>query len=350
MKRFFKITFTILFVITVLFLLQRLLMPKYMTDIHEGAMIAEYYDSPKFHDVIFLGDCEVYETYSPCIMWENYGISSYVRGSSQQLIWQSYYLLEDTLKYETPKAVVLNVLAMRFAEPQNEAYNRMTLDGMPLSLTKLKSINVSMTEDESAWEYIFPILRYHDRYSSLSDEDVTYMFNKDSVTFAGYMPFAGIKPVGTLPAEKPLPDYTFGELPMEYLQKTADLCKANGIELILVKAPSVYPTWYDKWDDQIVDFSAQNGVSYVSLLQESDIIGIDMSVDTYDNGQHVNIYGAEKCSDYIGNILSKEFDIPDHRGDEVYTSYWEPLCEEYHMTTEAMWDDWYTQNPDYSRE
>ena len=75
-----------------------------------------------------------------------------------------------------------------------------------------------------------------------------------------------------------------------------------------------------------------------------------MSVDTYDNGQHVNIYGAEKCSDYIGNILSNGFDIPDHRGDEAYASYWEPLCEEYHMTTEAMWDDWYAQNPDYSRE
>ena len=73
-------------------------MPKYMTEIHEGAMIAEYYESDIPHDVIFLGDCEVYETYSPCIMWENYGISSYVRGSSQQLIWQSYYILEDTKK------------------------------------------------------------------------------------------------------------------------------------------------------------------------------------------------------------------------------------------------------------
>ena len=102
-KRLLKIVPTVAAVILVLALLQELLMPKYMTDIIEGAMIEEYYDSEKNHDVIFLGDCEVYETFSPCRLWEQYGISSYVRGSAQQLIWQSYYLLEDTLKYETPE-------------------------------------------------------------------------------------------------------------------------------------------------------------------------------------------------------------------------------------------------------
>ena len=324
-------------------------MPKYMTEIHEGAMIAEYYESDIPHDVIFLGDCEVYETYSPCIMWENYGISSYVRGSSQQLIWQSYYILEDTLKTETPKVVLLNVLALRFSEPQNEAYNRMTIDGMRWSSSKLASIKVSMTEDENMWEYIFPILRYHDRYASLTGEDITYMFKKDRVTFGGYLPFAGINPVVSLPTVKPLPDYTFGELPMEYLKKTADLCKENNIELLLVKAPSVYPTWYDEWDAQVVDFATQNGVSYVSLLKESDTIGIDMSTDTYDTGQHMNIYGAEKCSLYIGNILSSGFGIPDHRGEKEYEDYWNPLTDEYHTATEKMWEEWYSENPDYTR-
>ena len=76
-----------------LYLLQCLLVPKYASDIKEGAMIEEYYNSEKNHDVLILGDCEVYENISPVTMWENYGISSYIRGSAEQLIWQSYYLL-----------------------------------------------------------------------------------------------------------------------------------------------------------------------------------------------------------------------------------------------------------------
>ena len=118
---------TILVVIS-LFLLQKLLQPKYMSDVVEGRLIAEYYGEEKNHDVIFIGDCEVYENFSPKVLWEEYGINSYIRGSAQQLIWQSYYLLEDTLRYEKPDVVIFNVLSMKYDEPQKEAYNRMTLE------------------------------------------------------------------------------------------------------------------------------------------------------------------------------------------------------------------------------
>ena len=107
-------------------------MPKYVTGVVEGALIAEYYPEEKNHDVIFIGDCEVYENFSPQNLWEEYGINSFFRGTAQQLIWLSYYLLEDTLRYETPKVVVFNVLSMKYNEPQKEAYNRMTLESDPL--------------------------------------------------------------------------------------------------------------------------------------------------------------------------------------------------------------------------
>ena len=84
-----------------LYFAQALLMPKYMSNVKEGALIAEYYKAPKNNDVIFIGDCEVYENISPVTLWQEYGITSYIRGSAQQLIWQSYYLLEETLRYET---------------------------------------------------------------------------------------------------------------------------------------------------------------------------------------------------------------------------------------------------------
>ena len=72
--------------IVCLYLLQCLLVPKYASDIKEGAMIEEYYNSEKNHDVLILGDCEVYENISPVTMWENYGISSYIRGSADTLL------------------------------------------------------------------------------------------------------------------------------------------------------------------------------------------------------------------------------------------------------------------------
>ena len=61
-------------------------------------MTAEYYDETLDHDVLFVGDCELYENISPIKLWQDHGITSYIRGSAQQLVWQSYYLLEDALK------------------------------------------------------------------------------------------------------------------------------------------------------------------------------------------------------------------------------------------------------------
>ena len=63
-----------------------LLKPKYMSGVYDGAMIAEYYDEKYPHDVIFIGDCEVYENYSPALLWEKYGITSFIRGSANQLM------------------------------------------------------------------------------------------------------------------------------------------------------------------------------------------------------------------------------------------------------------------------
>lgn len=154
--------------VTALVLLNALFMPKYMSDIPEGALIAEYYREEAGHDVVFIGDCEVYENFSPDLLWREYGIPSYIRGSAQQLIWQSYYLMEETLKYETPKVMVFNVLSMKYGEPQSEAYNRLNLDGMRLSRQKLAAVRASMTEEESFLSYLFPLLRYHTRWNELS--------------------------------------------------------------------------------------------------------------------------------------------------------------------------------------
>ena len=56
-----------------LYFAQALLMPKYMSNVKEGALIAEYYKAPKNNDVIFIGDCEVYENISPVTLWQEYG-------------------------------------------------------------------------------------------------------------------------------------------------------------------------------------------------------------------------------------------------------------------------------------
>lgn len=317
-------------------LLGKLLEPKYMSGVLEGAMVREYYDEEHPHDVIFVGDCEVYENFSPVTMWEEYGITSYIRGSAQQLIWQSYYLLEETFEYESPKIVVYNVQSMKYSEPQSEAYNRMTLDGMRLSGSKVDAIKASMTEDEDMISYFIPLLRYHSRWNDLGSEDFEYMFGRDKVTVAGYLMRADVKPMTKLPTPSVLSEPELGERCWEYLDKMRILCENNGAKLILIKSPSLWPYWYDEWDAQIADYAEKYGLDYLNFLPLADEIGIDMQTDTYDAGLHLNIYGAEKLSRYFGEILSSDYGLEDHRNDADIAADWDEKCERYYALLDAQ--------------
>lgn len=327
-----KIIYLLLFLlsISILYMVQLVFMPKYINDIQEGNLVEEYYLEETNHDVLFIGDCEVFSNISPITLWENYGITSYIRGSAQQLIWHSYYLLEDALRYEKPKLVVYNVLAMKYNEPQKEAYNRLTLDGMKLSGTKLNAIKASMMEDETLLSYLFPLLRYHSRWSELSKDDFKYAFNKDIVSHNGYLMRVDTLPVGYLPRERRLADYEFGENSYGYLDKITKLCKDNDIELILMKSPSVYPYWHDEWDQQITNFAEENNLEYINFLDHVDIMDIDYQEDTFDGGLHLNLSGAEKFTNYFGGILDSKYDLLDHRSNKDLKGIWDEKVNAYY--------------------
>lgn len=327
--------------IVILFFAQALLVPKYVSASPEGALTSEYYASVEEtnHDVLFVGDCEVYESFVPAVLWEKYGISSYVRGSAQQLAWHSYYLLEDALRYETPKIVVFNVLALKYGTPQKEAYNRMTIDGMEWSKSKLDCINASMTEEESLLSYVFPLLRFHSRWDKLTGEDVKYMFDRPTVSDSGYLIQTDVRaanPEALAIEGSPLADYTLPRESMEYLDKMKKLCDNNGIELVLIKAPTNTWRywWYDEWDEQIVRYADDNGLAYYNFIDQTEQIGIDWSKDTYDEGVHLNVYGAMKLSEYFGEILAKNHSAPDRHADADFSSSWDRRANEFYSKLE----------------
>ena len=346
-KKHVILTAALVIALASILLIQALLMPKYMTDIKEGALIGEYYENAGDNDVVFIGDCEVYENFSPITLWEEYGITSYIRGSAQQLIWQSYYLMEETFRYETPKVMVFNVLSMKYDTPQStgaqsqrEAYNRMTLDGMRWSASKWDSIMASMTEEERSWQgqysYLFPLLRYHDRWSKLTKEDFTYLFHRDQVSDNGYLMQVGMKPVEDAYVERPLVSYKFGENSWYYLEKMVKLCKEKGTQLVLIKAPALSPVWWDQWDEQIETFAAENDLLYINMLEHQEEIGIDWSKDTYDAGLHLNVYGAEKAANWFGKILQEKCGVTDRRSDASVSADWAERATIYHERKVAL--------------
>lgn len=436
MKQVKKIGIPVVSVLVVLILfvaLQRLVEPKYdgRDDMPlEGNFTAEYYQEKADHDVLMVGDCEVYENIDTMALWKDYGITSYIRGNAQQLVWQSYYMLEDTLKREKPKVVIYNVQSLEHGQPERESYNRMTLDGMKWSKTKWDAIRASMCEGEKMADYILPVLRYHSRILSLNSSDLKYYFQPKKVTHNGYYMRIDVLPASesdvadtawllgdsqeekddgpaagdededlwemmeeeeatqedntagadsekdTLENDDPEiadeeeisdededlwammeeeeatqedgsaetdgeadtsenqdsesisednaknteedsrdSEKKFAAYPMKYLDKMRELCEEEGIQLILMKAPSLSPVWHDWENQQIVDYAEKQELPFINfydLLKETDI---NYETDTYDGGLHLNRNGAGKLAKYLGKVLTEQYGIPDHRND-----------------------------------
>jgi hypothetical protein len=408
MKIWIERIVSIAVILALLLALQRLVQPKYAVSLQEGSYTSEYYKETLGHQVLMVGDCELYENFDPVTLWKNYGITSYIRGNAQQLTWQSYYLLKEALKTENPDVVVFNVLELKYNEPQKEEYNRLTLDNMKWSADKVAAIFASMTEDEYFLDYLFPVLRYHSRIMELTEEDFTYYASSRQNTISGYYMRTDVEPycIGEWGEENDVGAYTaaylaqasqtdneddtddeddewtadgddeddvwtadgddeddewtadgddeddewsedddeeendvifdadwtpangredvepLGDNAMHYLDMIRELCEEKGITLLLVKAPSVSPVWYDKWEAQILEYADTYSLDYLNYLPLIDEIGIDFAADTYDGGLHMNYSGAVKCADYLGAYLVEHYGLSDNRSDAEISTIW----------------------------
>ena len=50
-------------------------------------------------------------------------------------------------------------------------------------------------------------------------------------------------------------------------------------------------------------------------------VEIDWATDTCDKGDHLNIYGAQKVTSKLGEILRATYQVPSHANEKAYASW-----------------------------
>lgn len=284
-------------------------------------------------DVLFLGTSRTAFTASPWVLWEEYGITSYSLGIESQPTIAAYYLLLEALKTQTPKAVLMEVQALDRDRnyDDTETYTRESFDILPLSLNKLKiTAEICAKSDTQKFSsYVFPLLRYHDRWSDLTSSDFENQ-NQISKTKGAVLSLerAGISLFSASYPESTGIPYQLPTETEKWFQKMIDLCIQKDMDLVLYSSPIYvwtkeqslyYETLEEKYEN--VHFIEFNNYDVLNK------INFDITKDFSDTGGHVNYYGAKKMMHVVGDYLSNTLQIPDHRGDEQYISWQE--CTDY---------------------
>lgn len=260
-------------------------------------------------DVLFTGDSEASNTFSPFQYWKEQGIASYNLGGSAQRLNDCYTVLEEVLKHQKPKILVLepNTLFRK-----NAVYN--------------KEDSVLMMVEQ-----IFPVLHHHNIYKSIN-LGVNLLGATKENAYAdqckGYYARVKIRPyqgsdqyMKTNKRETAIYPET-----MKYFEKIVQLCKENQVELIMVSSPSP-KNWSDERHDVIQALCDNYGITYYDLNKLDNALALDWTTDTLDRGDHLNINGSKKVNAYFGKILKEKYHIPDHRGEADY-AIWDQQAAE----------------------
>ncbi len=336
-----KIMIFLLIGLILLNITTRIFIPKWITskDNRMTYIVKGFYEEPKDSlDVIFMGNSDVYRGISPITMWDEYGIASYNFVSSGQRMWTAYYMLEECLKYQKPKLIVLNIDSAFNESQSSESNYRKVFDNMKLGKTKLTAINdkVFKNSKSEVLSYILPITRYHSRWSELTTEDFTEAFKKDKFAYKGMDMVVDIKPNNKNYAymKKDHSNEKIGKKCSKYLEKIIDTCKENNIQLLLMEIPSA-ESWSKDLSNKTHEFAKEHNLEFIDMNLNASEFGFDWYTDTCDEGDHLNVYGAEKVSEYLGKIIQEKYDIPNRKKDERYLSWYE-ASETYHQDKEKM--------------
>lgn len=326
-KRFFILVKLVLFItITVVIVgrVNELLKPKYYYTENWPTTntYMDFYQLEKNSvDVLMLGSSHAVTTLNPQIIYDNYGITSYNLGCEQQSPLITYYWLREALKYQSPKVVILDTYTFhKYTDGYiyngmncSEGAVRKAMDSMRLSPLKVEAaLNIERyDESQNGLSFLFLNIRYHARWTGLGENDFTenkmiaHGGIKGFSALGGTNPNSQYTPFKTEDAENIEPE-EFVDIAKEYIDKTIELCKQKGIKLILINIPCGEPiarykatkNYADMREVPYLDFNEQALYNAISYNASENLLS------------HPNYLGAEKISNYMGEILSSQYNIP----------------------------------------
>lgn len=258
-------------------------------------------------DYVAIGSSNIYLDVNPVEILENYGIIGCNYTAPTQPLYISYYYLCELLKQQKPKVVFLDCFGITYMHAAWESYAHLALDYFPLNREKQRVINKLPYNTE---EFYFPFTLYHSRWNSLYKSDFIGLQYDKNEDFLGYVPTTTIVECGMPLLSIDLNEkFEIPEDNRKALDDIRELCNTNSIELVLIKTPNA--SWTINCSDACEEYANQYGIPYIDFNGYKSPVDIDIKMDFCDGGAHLNIYGANKVSNYLGLYLKENYGILD---------------------------------------
>lgn len=298
-------------------------------------------------DVVVVGSSHAQYSFNPAFFFEESGLYSYVMASQCQPLPVSYQIVKEILKTQHPKLLVLEVFT---ATPLKEmcsadscyvaAQSLLTGDEKREVISYLPEDKAKEYEEKTEETYN-DLLTNHNMWKELNDfsfllpnyESDDIVRNIDA-SF-GYVYQDGFD--GTprnhwhIKIHNNIPEVELEPEDLEALNNIYELCKKEGIELLLYKTPmdSIDPL-NQAYRYKVWQWAEEKNIKYVDFVNMTKQLDYYMFV--HSDSFHANITGAGIMTDYLAKFIKENY-VFNHQKDEdldlAYTNSYQDYITSY---------------------
>ena len=282
-------------------------------------------------DVVCIGGSSTSTFWEPYEAWKRWGMTSYDLSTDSMTPSLIKYLMIETLKTQKPRLFVVDLRAIDVREEDKSYYTeasiRLVTDSMRYSLNRHNAIRYSIGIEEPTHvndlSLYLDLIKYHSNWQTITRDNFFYAFSNIKSYYKGfniykeqYHTSLEMNDFSSVDRREPLSEET-----EQILIDVLEYCRENNLEVLFV----VNPFW-QKSDitkaryNYVSDLISQYGYTFLNANDYYKEMDIDFSHDFY-NHDHVNIYGADKYTLFLGEYIADNYDISDKRDYKMY-SYW----------------------------
>lgn len=295
-------------------------------------------------DVVLIGASDVYAGYSAPYAYDKYGITGYPYATQSSPPDVVLPQVKEVIKYQNPKMIIVELNSFLYTDRQmpNPANRRLFTDNIPRDEIWKDYIKENIEPDEQI-EYYLPIIKYHSIWSDypwrfknlISDIKAK---NRGYSLLRGYKTVARVfdPQVETINERLPDDDSTsaLGSLGKKYLKELLAYLKENNIKnVVFARFPHIVreKNGYKRFcrANEAGNIIKEYGYDFINLERYAYDEGFVVGEDWY-NWDHLNIFGTEKCTDYIAELLMEKYGVTPAELNEEQKASWEDSVDNYH--------------------
>ena len=279
-------------------------------------------------DLVYVGGSAAFVYWEPLKVWNDCGFTSYIYATNTVQAENIKAYIKEVQKTQNPELYVVGVRAFQYYEDgQDEVGLRNGSDSMDLtSLARYELLHDyfshrTITDNTDILSYYFDIAKYHTNTENLGSEIAWGFVNNNGASSNKGWEWMDVyayldEPQGFETAERAKLLANDEKILVDLL----DYCKEEKLNVLFVVCPYYLTKEDQEKYNTIGDIIESYGFDYLNANEYYDEMDINFTTDFY-NKNHVNLFGAAKYTEFLEHYILNNYNMPDHRGDDNYSSW-----------------------------